>query len=139
LSRYPSSPIELLKARFAWLCRGDFSSIFASYHADARFYELFPTQEDYQRFAEEHDLASLKLERLEVIDQQVRGTLARVLTYQEYTIHDERHRYLDITSFRRQDGVWQVLSGKRVDAAPYDDYSGIVWETVDQHPDAVTY
>jgi len=139
VSRYPTTPTELLEARFDWLRRGDFSSIYASYHADARFHELFASLEDYRRFAEENDLASLALERLEVIAQQERGSLARVLTFQEYTILGERHHYLDITSFRLQDGVWQVLSGKRVVAETSDDFSGIDWESVDHHPDAVTY
>lgn len=136
---YPSSPTELLVARFAWLRRGDFSAIYTSYHADARFFELFATLEDYRRFAEENDLASLELVRLDILAQRERGSLARVLTYQEYSIHGERHHYLDITSFRLQDGVWQVLSGKRVVSMPRDDITGIGWEAVDDHPEAVTY
>jgi len=133
------SPLELIRARFSWLAGGEFASIYASYHPEALFREHFPDSDAYATYARTQGLSGLELLRLEALAEQVRGNLARVLTYQSYRLDGSSHHYLEITTLRKEGEHWLVLAGKRVESRPWEDLEDPDWSSVERHPDAVSY
>lgn len=133
------TPRELIQARFDWLQRADFSSIYRTYHPDAQFREHFPSEREYLQFANEHGLAKLELLRLEILDETVRGRLAKIFSLQKYRFGGELHVYLDVTTLRLMDDRWHVLSGKRVVYEASLDSRPLTRDLVEKHPQAVVY
>jgi len=139
LSSYPQSPRELVQSRFAWLAAGDFSSIYRSYHPDARLRGHFPSEESYIEFAREQQLDQFELLQLEVIDQMERGNLARILTAQVFRLKGEKFRYLDVTTLRFDGLCWRILSGKRREAETAEESEQVSLEAVYHDPQSFEY
>jgi len=139
LSLSGMSPLELVRERFEWLRKGEFATIHASYHPEALFREHFPEPEAYAEFALEQGLSRLELVQLESVAEQIRGNLARVLTYQAYRYEGRVQHYLEITTLRKDGDVWRVFSGKRVESLPWEELEDPDWTSVEQHPDAISY
>lgn len=139
MDNYPATPQALIRTRFTWLRDSNFSAIYRSYHSEARFREHFPREEEYLRFAREQHLAEIELLRMQIVTTQLRGKLAKILTFQVYRLHGQLNHYLDITTLRLHDGRWQVLFGKRVTCDAQVDLEHLGWDAVEGHPEAITY
>jgi len=133
------TPRDLVLARFDWLRRADFSAIYRSYHPDAQFREQFQSEPEYLQFAREQGLAELELLKLNILEEAVRGRLAKVFSFQEYQFRGELHVYLDVTSLRLKDARWYVLSGKRIPYESSFDARPLTRDLVEKHPQAAVY
>jgi len=134
-----SSPGELLQARFDWLKQGNFSAIYRSYHPDAQFREHFPNEQEYLSFAHDQGLAEIEIFNLQIVEETVRGRLAKIFSVQEFRFQGETHHYLDVTTLRLVDDQWYVLSGKRVACESPLESAQLTRDMVEKHPQAIVY
>jgi len=113
--------VDLLTRRFTALQRGDFATVYTTYHPEAPFLRQFADRTSYQRFAEQQLSAIEVVSWRSLRQREIDAAQQEHLLVMELAVAGARQYFYELALLLRTAAGWRYHSAQKLSA---EDYAG---------------